>query len=219
MNKKLIALELVAALVMSIGAAIFLGFIVIYIGGIFMGIFMPNFTFFGERGYETTGTMGIILGLPLGGMIGAYVMRLIFGKVEQKLFATLGIGLLVGIILLTILLINISRGTQDQLRFSAGTKVIESTFPEMEPETFGLNCFAGCSYRYDKDGSDYYYAYIVQGSGVPIAKATCFKFDKDSVVTKVGEFPKPGESNDGSPDINPKNCSGIKKTWKDFYGR
>lgn len=204
MNKKLILLEVVAAFVMSISGAIFFGLIALMIGGNFMN----GFTFWGERGYEATGVLGIIIGLPLGGMLGAYLVRLIFQNFEQKVYFALGLGFLVGSVLLAMFIIDSNRVNKEQLRFSAGRNAIEATFPEMK--NFDLNCFAGCSYKYDKEGRDYYYAYIVQGSGVPVAKATCFKFDKDSVVTKVGEFPKAGESNDGSTDINPKDCSGIK---------
>ncbi len=196
MSKKLIMLEVVAAFVMAVLVVVCLSLVAIGVGG----NFMTDFTFLGERGYEAAGVFGIVFGLPLGGMLRVYVMKRRFMEVEQKNSSTLGIGLLVGIILLIIFFINMARGRNDQLRFNAGTHAIESMYPEMK----NLDCFATCSYKYDKDGSNYYFAYIVHGSGVPIVKASCFKFDKDSVVTRVGEFPSQSDSHNGFTDINPK---------------
>jgi len=193
-NKKLIILEIVSALVMSVLVAIVFYSIAATIGG--------NL----DIGYEISGMFGIIFGLPLGGMLGAYVVRRRYTEAEQRISSAILIGLLVGISLLSIDFVKDAQVTHDQLRYNAGTIAIESMYPEMK----NLDCFASCSYKYDKEGNDYYFAYVEHGSGVPIVKATCFKVNGESVVTKVGEFPNPTDSYIGYKDVNPKDCSGIK---------
>lgn len=202
MNKKLILFEVLAAVVVAAVVTTILLFVAINIGG----NFFTDFTFIGERGYEATGWIGIILGLPLGGILGAYLIRRKFAMSEQNTSQAILIGLLVGVSLLAIFFANQLQENYDSLRYYSGTTAIESMYPEFK----NPDCFASCSYKYDKNGGDYYFAYIVHGSGVPIVNATCFKVDDNSVVTKVGEFPNPSDSYYGYQDVNPKDCSGIR---------
>ncbi len=86
---------------------------------------------------------------------------------------------------------------------------IEKEYPEFKG--FVENCsFAGISIKAIEDGNDHYFAYILNGSGIPILKATCFRVDRMFRVYKVGEFPEPLDSYVGYTDINPIDCSGIK---------
>lgn len=62
----------------------------------------------------------------------------------------------------------------------------------------------------EQDGNDFYFAYIQEGSGVPIAQATCFRVNRMLEVFKIGTFPDSLDSYIGYTDINPKNCIGIK---------
>lgn len=202
MDKKLIIFEIVSALVM----AVLVTGVLVVIAAIIGGNYMTDFTFMGDQGYEATGVLGIIFGLPLGGVLGAYMAGRRFGASEQKTSRSILLGLVVGMALLTMFFVNQSQGRYDQLRFYSGTTDIESMYPEFK----NLECFAGCSYEYDKQGDDYYFAYIVHGSGIPIVKATCFKVDTASVITKIGEFPDPADSYVGYRDIDPKSCKGVK---------
>lgn len=70
--------------------------------------------------------------------------------------------------------------------------------------------FAGTSIKTAEQGSDHYFAYILHGSGIPIAQATCFKVDRMFRVYKVGEFPDYLDSYIGYMDIDPMTCIGIK---------
>ena len=202
MNKKLIPIKIIAPLI----SALLVGYVFLSVFSTIGGNFMTDFTFLGGRGYEATGLIGIIFGLPLGGMFAAYLARHKFGVAQQEASQAILIGLLVGVVLLLIVFANQTQKNYDQLRFNSGTTAIESQYPEFK----NLDCFASCSFKYDKDGDDYYFAYIVHGSGVPIVKATCFKVDKDSVVTKVGEFSNPADSYIRYQDINTRTCVGTK---------
>lgn len=202
MNKKSLIIEVVVALVGAVLVAFILLFVFSFIGG----NFMTDFVFMGERGHEATGVLGIIFGLPIGGILGAYLVRRKFAMSEQNTSQAILLGLVVGVSLLAIFFVNKAQENYDSLRYYSGTTAIESMYPEFK----NPDCFAGCSFRYDKDGDNYYFAYIVNGSGAPIVKATCFQVDGESVVTKVGEFTNPADSYNGYQDINPKDCSGIK---------
>jgi hypothetical protein len=94
-------------------------------------------------------------------------------------------------------------------RVVAARNAIESAYPEFtnfeEQESF-----AGRTVKSEADDGDYYFAYIVLGSGLPIAKATCFRVDRTDRVFKVGLFPDPVDSYAGYRDVNPRNCKGIK---------
>ena len=86
---------------------------------------------------------------------------------------------------------------------------IEETYPEFRDfET--QESFAGQSVKIEVDDGDYYFGYMVHGSGVPIAQATCFRVDRVGRVFKVGAFPDPADSYAGYRDLNLKNCRGIK---------
>jgi hypothetical protein len=86
---------------------------------------------------------------------------------------------------------------------------IESAYPELK-DFESQKSFAGQSVNFLIDGDDHYFAYLVLGSGVPVAKATCFRVDHLMRVYKIGEFPDPLDSYAGYRDVNPKNCVGIK---------
>jgi hypothetical protein len=86
---------------------------------------------------------------------------------------------------------------------------IETAYPEFkdfENET----SFAGRSVKSEVDEGDYYFAYIVHGSGLPIAEATCFRVDRVGRVFEIGLFPDPADSYAGYRDVNPRNCRGTK---------
>jgi hypothetical protein len=202
MSKKILFIEIASAVIMAVLVTLVLSYVATIIGA----NFMTDFTLLGNRGYEATGIIGTIFGLPVGGILGAYLVRRKFGVNVQRTSEAILVGLSVGAILLALFFANQAQQNYDQLNFYAGQIAIESKYPEFK----NMDCFATCSYKYKKEGPDYYFAYIVNGSGVPIAKATCFKFDKDFQVTKVGEFPNTVDSYYGYQDIDPKNCSGIK---------
>jgi hypothetical protein len=86
---------------------------------------------------------------------------------------------------------------------------IETTYPQFKDfET--QKSFAGQSVKGEVDDGDHYFAYIVHGSGLPIAQATCFRVDRVGRVFETGVFPDPVDSYAGYRDINPRNCRGIK---------
>ena len=87
-------------------------------------------------------------------------------------------------------------------------KAIESEYPEFT-DFENQESFAGHTLKLQPEQSDLYVAYIVHGSGLPIAEATCFRVDRMMRVYKVGEFPDPLDSMAGYDDIDAKNCSGI----------
>ena len=86
---------------------------------------------------------------------------------------------------------------------------IETAYPEFK-DFENQKSFAGQSVKTEVDDGDYYFAYIVHGSGLPIAEATCFRVDRVGRVFEIGVFPDPVDSYAGYRDINPRNCRGIK---------
>jgi hypothetical protein len=84
---------------------------------------------------------------------------------------------------------------------------IEQAYPDLTgfEQTEG---FAGHDVKVVSDGSDHYFAYLVLGSGVPIAQVTCYRVDRAMRVFKVGEYPDPVDSVVGYSEVNPKNCRG-----------
>lgn len=86
---------------------------------------------------------------------------------------------------------------------------IESAHPEFK-DFENQESFAGKKIKFIEDEFDRYYAYMVLGSGVPIAAATCFQVDRLGQVFKIGIFPDPLDSYAGYRDIDPRNCRGIK---------
>jgi len=86
---------------------------------------------------------------------------------------------------------------------------IETAYPEFK-DFENQESFAGRSVKSEVDDGDYYFAYIVHGSGLPIAEATCFRVDRVGRVFEIGLFPDPVDSYAGYRDINPRNCKGIK---------
>jgi hypothetical protein len=86
---------------------------------------------------------------------------------------------------------------------------IETAYPEFK-DFENQKSFAGQSVKSEVDDGDYYFAYMVLGSGLPIAQATCFRVDRLGRVFEVGLFPDPLDSYAGYRDVNPRNCRGIK---------
>jgi hypothetical protein len=86
---------------------------------------------------------------------------------------------------------------------------IETAYPQFK-DFENQKSFAGQSVEIEVDDGDYYFAYIVLGSGLPIAQATCFRVDRVGRVFEVGVFPDPVESYAGYQDVNPRNCRGIR---------
>lgn len=56
-------------------------------------------TFLGLPGYESSGAFAAMRGMPLGGGLGAYIVRRLRTSSSQKMISAAGIGLLVGIVL------------------------------------------------------------------------------------------------------------------------
>jgi len=88
-------------------------------------------------------------------------------------------------------------------------KAIEVAYPEFE-DFENRESFAGRSVKSEVDDGDYYFAYIVHGSGLPIAEATCFRVDRVGRVFETGVFPDPVDSYAGYRDVDPMTCRGIK---------
>ena len=87
---------------------------------------------------------------------------------------------------------------------------IEAAYPEFK-DFENQESFAGQSVKVEVDDEgDYYFAYMVLGSGLPIAQATCFRVDRVGRVFEVGVFPDPVDSYAGYRDVNPRNCRGIR---------
>ena len=107
----------------------------------------------------------------------------------------------------TVLPISDNSGKDDIL--SKKKIAIESKYPELK-NFEGQKSFAGQSIKTVDNGNDHYFAYIVHGSGLPIAQATCFRVDRMFRVFKVGEFPDPLDSYIGYRDLDIKTCTGIK---------
>ena len=86
---------------------------------------------------------------------------------------------------------------------------IETAYPKFK-DFENQKSFAGQSVKSEVDDGDYYFAYIIHGSGLPIAQATCFRVDRVGRVFETGVFPDPVDSYAGYQDINPRNCRGVK---------
>ena len=84
---------------------------------------------------------------------------------------------------------------------------IEAAYPRFKDwET--QKSFAGKSVKSELDEGDHYFAYVVHGSGLPIAEATCFRVDRVGRVFEMGLFPDPVDSYAGYRDVNPRNLQG-----------
>ena len=86
---------------------------------------------------------------------------------------------------------------------------IEKVYPRFR-EFEKQSSFAGQSVKSEAVKGDYFFAYIVHGSGVPIVEATCFRVDSMGRAFKIGLFPDPLDSYYGYSDVDPKSCKGIK---------
>lgn len=93
-------------------------------------------------------------------------------------------------------------------------RAIAETYSEFSEDYEKQPCIAGCSVDVVEDTRSYYYAFIVHGSGLPIAKTTCFRVDGGPTTTlkvsKIGEFPEMADSYVGYRDVDPKTCKGIR---------
>lgn len=93
----------------------------------------------------------------------------------------------------------------------ARINAIEKEYPEFKDyEYWEETSMTPRKIASEQDGNDFYFAYIQEGSGVPVAKATCFRVNRMLEVFKVGTFPDNLDSYAGYIDVNPKNCIGIK---------
>lgn len=86
---------------------------------------------------------------------------------------------------------------------------IEKAYPQFK-DFENQESFAGKSVKSEVDEGDCYFAYIVHGSGLPIAEATCFRVDRVGRVFEIGVFPDPVDSYAGYRDVNPRNCRGTR---------
>jgi hypothetical protein len=86
---------------------------------------------------------------------------------------------------------------------------IEAAYPGFK-DWESQESFAGKSVKVEVDEGDYYFAYIVHGSGLPFAEATCFRVDRVGRVFEIGVFPDPADSYAGYRDLNTRDCRGIK---------
>jgi hypothetical protein len=100
-------------------------------------------------------------------------------------------------------------GSAQPDRVVLGRSAIESAYPEFK-DFENQGSFAGQSVKSEIDEVDYYFAYIVLGSGLPIVEATCFRVDRAGRVFEIGVFPDPVDSYAGYRDVDPRNCRGIK---------
>jgi hypothetical protein len=97
----------------------------------------------------------------------------------------------------------------DPALVSLGREAIEKAFPEFRDFESGPS-LAGHSVVTEADEGDYYFAYLVLGSGVPIAQATCFRVDRVGRVFETGVFPDPVDSFAGYRHVDPRNCRGVQ---------
>ena len=102
----------------------------------------------------------------------------------------------------------VAGGAQPDL-VALNRKAIEAAYPEFK-DFENQKSFAGKSVKSEVNEGDYYFVYLVHGSGLPIAEATCFRVDRVGRVFEIGVFPDPVDSYAGYRDVNPRNCRGIK---------
>lgn len=89
--------------------------------------------------------------------------------------------------------------------------VKKSALLRAHPELVGFeqsDTMAGHEVRVAQQGSDHYFAYLVLGSGVPIAQATCFRVDHALRVFTVGLYPDPTDVASSYTDVDPMTCQG-----------
>lgn len=81
--------------------------------------------------------------------------------------------------------------------------LIENKYPEFK-DFEKQESFAGKVVFSKIVGNSIYFAYVVEGSGVPIADATCFKVENLTTVSEIGKLKRPLPGNDGT--IDPVTC-------------
>ncbi len=81
--------------------------------------------------------------------------------------------------------------------------LVETKYPELK-DFEKQSSFAGKVVFSKVVGSSIYFAYVVSGSGVPIADATCFKVENLQTVSEIGKMIRPTPGNDGM--IDPVTC-------------
>lgn len=82
--------------------------------------------------------------------------------------------------------------------------LVETKYPEFK-DFEKQESFAGKMVFSKIVGSSIYFAYVVEGSGVPIADATCFKVEDLTTVSEIGKLKRPLPGNDGM--IDPVTCT------------
>ena len=65
--------------------------------------------------------------------------------------------------------------------------IVETRYPEFK-DFDKQRSFAGTAVNFIEKEGNFYFSYIVYGSGVPIAGATCFKVDSQNNVTKMDKL-------------------------------
>ena len=133
---------------------------------------------------------------------------------QSKYLALASVIFLILILLLILYINNSDRSiilpsNDKEVSISAVRGLIETEYSDFK-NFENQKSFAGNSVKMEKSGEDHYFAYIVSGSGLPIAQATCFRVDRSGRVFKIGLFPDPVDSYAGYRDVNPTNCKGIK---------
>jgi len=81
--------------------------------------------------------------------------------------------------------------------------LVETKYPEFK-DYEKQQSFAGKIVFSKTVGNSIYFAYVVSGSGVPIADATCFKVEDLQTVSQIGKMIRPTPGNDGM--IDPVTC-------------
>jgi len=100
--------------------------------------------------------------------------------------------------------------TSQAAEISRKRSIIESLYPKLN-DFESQNSFAGQRVKTEINGTDYYFAYITEGSGVPIVSAICFKVDEESKIYYIGELNDSGVAGNGIyRDIDPITCEGVK---------
>lgn len=99
--------------------------------------------------------------------------------------------------------VNLKEDDTEQKLEPRARYLIETKYPEFK-DFEKQESFAGKMVFSKIVGSSIYFAFIIEGSGVPIADATCFKVENLTTVSKIGKLKRPLPGNDGM--IDPETC-------------
>lgn len=98
----------------------------------------------------------------------------------------------------------------DNVEISRRRDIIESFYPKLK-DFENQESFTGQRVKTVIDGNDYYFAYITEGSGVPIAAATCFKVDSEYKLYYIGDLAdSSAAAGENYNDVDPLECEGVK---------